>query len=49
MHKQYQITMKNLEVIESMPGWCTIEKAAKLYDIVIDQNSQLTKIGRAHV
>ena len=42
MHNQYQITMKNLEVIESMPGWCTIEKATKLYDIVIESNSQLT-------
>jgi len=34
--------MEFLEMIEKMPGWCTIEKAKKLYDIVTESNSQLT-------
>lgn len=42
MPENYKITMKNLEVIEKMQGWCTLQKAEKLYDLVHLTNSQLT-------
>ena len=34
--------MKLKKIVESLPGWCTPEKAQRLFDLVIESNSQLT-------
>ena len=34
--------MKLKSLVKSLPGWCTPEKAQRLFDLVIESNSQLT-------
>ncbi|OGM22833.1 hypothetical protein A2961_01555 [Candidatus Woesebacteria bacterium RIFCSPLOWO2_01_FULL_39_21] len=34
--------MKLGKIVESLPGWCTPKKAQRLFDLVIESNSQIT-------
>ena len=34
--------MKLKSLVKSLPGWCTPEKAQRLFDLVIESNSQIT-------
>ena len=34
--------MKWGEIVASLPGWCTPEKAQRLFDLVIESNAQFT-------
>ncbi len=34
--------MKLGKIVESLPGWCTLEKAQRLFDLVTESNSQIT-------
>ena len=34
--------MKLGKIVESLPGWCASEKAQRLFDLIVESNSQIT-------